>query len=51
MHAQHLVKNIGADPMRKRGLFAPLKELLAPYKLAGYQAIVAGNWDTTAKPL
>jgi len=55
MHAQHyhdeLMRDIGIDPLRKRGLFAPLKELLAPYQPADYQAIVAGNWETPIKPL
>lgn len=49
MHAQHyhdeLMRDIGVDPLRKRGLFAPLKELLAPYEPADYRAIVAGNWE------
>ncbi|MGR9090937.1 MAG: flavin-containing monooxygenase [Gammaproteobacteria bacterium] len=47
MHAQHyhdeLMKDIGADPLRKRGFFAPLKELLAPYEPTDYREIVAGN--------
>ena len=55
MHAQHyhdeLMKDIGVDPLRKRGLFAPLKELLAPYEPADYQEIVAGNWERPTKPL
>jgi len=55
MHAQHyhdeLMKDIGVDPLRKRGLFAPLKELLAPYEPADYHEIVAGNWDRRPKSL
>jgi len=49
MHAQYyhdeLMRDIGADPLRKRGFFAPLKELLAPYEPRDYRAIVAGNQD------
>jgi dimethylaniline monooxygenase (N-oxide forming) len=55
MHAQHyndeLMKDIGVDPLRKRGVFAPLKELLAPYEPSDYQEIVAGNWARPAKSL
>lgn len=47
LHAQHyhdeLMVDIGVDPLRKRGLFAPLKELLAPYVSSDYRAVVAGD--------
>ena len=39
-----LLGDIGANPLRKRGLFAPLKELLAPYQPSDYRAVVAGDW-------
>ena len=51
LHAQHyhdeLMVEIGADPLRKRGPFAPLKELLAPYEPVDYRAVVAGNWESS----
>ena len=47
LHAQHyhdeLLKDFGADPLRKRGLLAPLKELFSPYMPADYREIVAGK--------
>lgn len=49
LHAQHyhdeLMMEIGADPLRKRGLLAPLKELFSPYEPVDYRAIVAGDWN------
>ena len=49
MHAQHyhdeLMQDLGIDPLRKRGPFAPLKELFAPYEPADYRSIVAGDWE------
>src|SRR5215472_16125157 len=39
-----LLDDIGANPLRKRGLLAPLKELLAPYQPSDYRAVVAGDW-------
>ena len=54
MHAQHyhdeLMKDLGIDPLRKRGLFAPLKELFAPYEPADYRAIVSGDWEQSNRP-
>jgi dimethylaniline monooxygenase (N-oxide forming) len=54
LHAQHyhdeLMTDIGVDPLRKRGLFAPLKELFAPYEPRDYRAIVAGEWKRPDKP-
>jgi hypothetical protein len=40
-----LLGDFGADPFRKRGLLAPLKELLVPYQPSDYRAIVAGDWE------
>jgi len=40
-----LLCDIGANPLRKRGLFAPLKELLAPYQPSDYRSVVAGDWQ------
>ena len=41
-----LLSDFGANPLRKRGPLAPLKELLVPYQPSDYRAIVAGNWET-----
>ena len=38
-----LLRDFGANPLRKRGIFAPLKELFAPYQASDYRAIVAGD--------
>jgi hypothetical protein len=43
-------EEIGVDPLRKRGPFAPLKELLAPYQPTDYQTIVAGDWERSDDP-
>ncbi|MDX1711627.1 MAG: NAD(P)-binding domain-containing protein [Rhodovibrionaceae bacterium] len=47
IHMQHyhdeLVKDLGVSPLRKRGVFAPLKELIFPYEPADYGSIVAGD--------
>lgn len=40
-----LLRDFGANPLRKRGIFAPLKELLVPYQPSDYRAIVAGDWE------
>ncbi|MEM7225623.1 MAG: NAD(P)-binding domain-containing protein [Pseudomonadota bacterium] len=40
-----LLRDFGADPLRKRGWLAPFKELLAPYQPSDYRAIVAGDWE------
>jgi len=49
LHAQHyhdeLMRAIGADPLRKRGPLAPLKELFEPYEPTDYRAIVDGSWE------
>ena len=48
LHAQHyhdeLLKDLGIDPLRKRGPFAPLKELFAPYEPGDYRSIVSGDF-------
>ena len=38
-----LLCDFGASPKRKKGLFAPIKELLAPYEPSDYRSIVAGE--------
>ncbi len=39
-----LLKDFGANPLRKTGPLAPLKELIEPYEPKDYRAIVAGDW-------
>jgi dimethylaniline monooxygenase (N-oxide forming) len=41
-----LLRDFGANPLRKRGVLAPLKELLMPYQPSDYRAIVAGDWES-----
>jgi hypothetical protein len=41
-----LLRDFGANPFRKRGVFAPLKELMAPYQSSDYRDIVSGEWRT-----
>jgi hypothetical protein len=38
-----LLRDLGANPFRKRGIFAPFKELLAPYQPSDYREIIAGR--------
>ena len=40
-----LLRDFGADHLRKRGPFAPLKELLAPYQSSDYESVVSGTWE------
>ncbi len=40
-----LLRDFGANPLRKRGVLAPLKELLVPYQSSDYRSIMAGDWD------
>jgi len=40
-----LLRDFGANPLRKRGVLAPLKELFVPYQPHDYRAIVAGDWE------
>jgi dimethylaniline monooxygenase (N-oxide forming) len=39
-----LLRDFGANPFRKRGVFAPLKELMAPYQSSDYREIASGEW-------
>lgn len=41
-----LLRDFGADPFLKKGIFAPFKELLAPYQSSDYREIVSGAWQT-----
>ena len=36
-----LLMDMGENPLRKRGIFAPLKELFAPYQPSDFKDIVA----------
>jgi dimethylaniline monooxygenase (N-oxide forming) len=49
IHMQHhhdeLLRDLGASPLRKRGVLAPLKELVFPYAPADYATIVSGDWE------
>ncbi|MDJ0893754.1 MAG: FAD-dependent oxidoreductase [Alphaproteobacteria bacterium] len=49
IHMQHyhdeLLRDFGANPRRKTGVLAPLKELIAPYEPKDYRTIVSGDWD------
>ncbi len=40
-----LLRDFGADPLRKNGILAPLKELFVPYQPSDYRSIVAGDWE------
>jgi len=48
LHMQHyhdeLLMDLGASPLRKRGIFAPLKEFIFPYVPGDYATIVSGEW-------
>lgn len=39
-----LLCDFDADPFCKRGILAPLKELMAPYQPADYREIASGEW-------
>ena len=49
IHMQHyhdeLLGDLGVSPLRKRGFFAPLKELLFPYEPADYRTVVSGEGE------
>ncbi len=49
LHGQHyhdeLMIDMGADPLRKRGFFAPLKELFSPYEPKDYRDIIADDGE------
>ncbi len=40
-----LLRDFGANPLRKRGPFAPVKELFAPYQPSDYATIASGDWE------
>ena len=46
-HTQHyhdeLVKDMGLNPLRKTGFFAPVKELIFPYEPRDYAGVVSGE--------
>ncbi len=42
-----LLQDFGANPLRKRGILAPLKELFVPYQPSDYRSIVAGDWEAS----
>ena len=48
VHMQHyhdeLLRDFGANPLRKRGSWAPLKEVIEPYQPGDYRDIVSGIW-------
>lgn len=48
LHMQHyhdqLLQDFGATPLRKTGIFAPFKEIFAPYQPSDYRTIVSGAW-------
>ena len=35
-----LVQDIGENPLRKKGIFAPVKEVFAPYQPSDYRDVV-----------
>jgi dimethylaniline monooxygenase (N-oxide forming) len=40
-----LLTDFGANPLRKRGILAPVKEVLIPYQSSDYDVIVSGDWE------
>ena len=40
-----LLRDFGANPNRKSGWLAPLKELIDPYEPNDYRAVVSGGWE------
>ena len=40
-----LLRDFGANPNRKTGIFAPLKELIDPYEPNDYRTIISGDWE------
>jgi cation diffusion facilitator CzcD-associated flavoprotein CzcO len=40
-----LLRDFGANPLRKHGILAPLKELFVPYQPSDYRSIVVGDWE------
>lgn len=47
LHMMHyhdeLLNDLGLDPLRKQGIFAPLKEVFAPYQPSDYRTIAIGS--------
>lgn len=39
-----LLQDFGANPLRKKGVLAPLKEVFVPYQPADFREIVSGEW-------
>jgi hypothetical protein len=39
-----LLRDFGANPNRKSGWLAPLKELIDPYEPNDYRTVVSGGW-------
>ena len=39
-----LLEDFGANPKRKTGFFAPLKEWIDPYEPNDYADIISGDW-------
>jgi len=46
-----LLVDFGANPKRKKGLFAPLMELIGPYEANDYASIVSGAWERDERRL
>ncbi|NIR31100.1 MAG: hypothetical protein GWN84_17640 [Gammaproteobacteria bacterium] len=40
-----LLRDFAANPERKKGFFAPLKEQVGPYEGKDYRRIVSGAWE------
>ena len=40
-----ILRDFGANPRLKSGLFAPLKEVFDPYEPNDYRAIANGDWN------
>ncbi len=51
VHMQHyldeLLSDFGANPLRKRGVLAPLAEVFAPYQPSDYRDVVANDRSTS----
>ena len=43
-----LLEDFGANPLRKRGIFVPLKEVFGPYENQDHAAIASGAWEQEA---
>jgi len=44
------LEDFGANPLRKRGILAPLKELIVPYQPSDYRTIISGEWRLSEGP-